>query len=161
MRKTLVSFVVLFLLGCSSKSPTENDGQLRTAPPTISVSATSRPVSNVSGGQDLQVSALLRNSTKSHFLLANGTQCPLFVQLFADPTGEAAGSVALAMGCPSGGPTIDLAPGDSIVFTRTLPATTLALFAPGKYGINVAVTTTTDIIGVWAGAVLLPLAISQ
>lgn len=161
MRNTLIGVVALFLFGCSSKSPTENDGRLRLAPPTLSVTATSRLVSNMGGGQDLEVSALLRNSTKSHILLANGAQCPLFVRLFPDPTGEASGSLDPSMGCPSGGPTIDLAPGDTTVLTRTLPAATLASFAQGKYGINVAVTTTTDLIGTWGGTVLLPLGSSQ
>lgn len=161
MRNTLMGFVVLFLLGCSSKTPAGIDGQLRLAPPTLSVTATSRPLSNAGGGQDLEISALLRNPTKTHVLLVNGAQCPLFVRLFPDPTGEASGSLDPSMGCSLGGPTIDLAPGDTTVLTRTLPAATLASFAPGKYGINVAVTTTTDLTGTWGGTVLLPLGTSQ
>jgi len=104
---------------------------------------------------------LLRNSTKSHILLVNGAQCPLFVRLFPDPTGEQSGSLDLSMGCKSGGPTLDLAPGDTATLTRVFPADTLASFAPGMYGINVVVTTTTDVSGVWGGTVLLPLGASQ
>jgi hypothetical protein len=161
MRNMLMGFFALFLFGCSSKSPTENDGRLTVAPPTLSVAATSRPVSNVGGGQDLEVSAVLRNSTKSHILLVNGAQCPLFVRLFPDPKGESSGSLDPSMGCPSGGPTIDLAPGDTRLLTHTLPAAALASFAPGQYGINVAVTTTTDLMGTWGGTVLLPLGTSR
>ena len=161
MRNALIGFVVLFLLGCSSETPTENDARRTLPPPALSVTATSRPVSNVRGGQDLEVSALLRNSTKSHILLVNGAQCPLFVRLFPNPTGERPGSLDPSMACPSGRPTIDLAPGDTTVLTRALPADMLASFAPGKYGINVAVTTTTVLAGAWGGTVLLPLGTSQ
>lgn len=157
MRNQVIGFVLVFFLGCSSKTPTENDSRLRLAPPTLSVTATSRPVSNATGGQDLEVSALLQNSTTTHILLVNSAQCPLFVRLFPDPTGEFSGSLDPSMGCPSGGPTIDLAPGVTTVLTRTLAAATLASFTPGKYGINVAVTTTTGLTGAWGGTVLLPL----
>ena len=61
------------------------------------------------------------------------------------------------MACAPGGPTIALAPGDTAVLTRVLGADTLATFAPGTYGVNVAVTTTAAVIGVWGGAVQLPL----
>ena len=53
---------------------------------------------------------------------------------------------------------LELAPGDTAVLTRVLSADTLGSFAPGTYGVNVAVTTSTGLIGVWAGAVQLPLA---
>lgn len=39
MRNTLIGLAALFVVGCSSKSPTEIDGRLRLAPPTLSVSA--------------------------------------------------------------------------------------------------------------------------
>jgi hypothetical protein len=59
--------------------------------------------------------------------------------------------------CPLSGPTLNLAPGDTTVLTRVFSADTLALFAAGTYGINVSVTTKAGLIGVWAGAVQLPL----
>jgi len=61
------------------------------------------------------------------------------------------------MGCKSGSPTLDLAPGDTATLTRVLPADMLASFAAGKYGITVVVTTVTAVSGSWGGAVLLPL----
>ena len=61
------------------------------------------------------------------------------------------------MACAPGGSTLDLAPGDSTVVSRVLQADTLAAFAPGTYGVNVAVTTSTGLLGAWAGAVPLPL----
>jgi hypothetical protein len=161
MRKMVTGFVVLWFFGCSSKTPTENDAGLRLPPPTLSVTATSHPIPNAGGGQDLEVIALLRNSTKSHILLVNGAQCPLFVRLFLNPTGEPSGAVDPSMGCKSGGQTLDLAPGDTVALTRVLPADTLASFAAGKYGINVVVTTTTVVSAAWGGAVLLPLEVSQ
>jgi len=160
MRKTVICFAALSFVACSSE-PTGNGAGLRLPPPTLSVAASSRPIPNMRGGQDLEVSALLRNSTQSHILLVNGAQCPLFVRLFADPTGEPSGSLDGSMACASRGPTLDLAPGDTVALTRTLPADILASFAPGKYGINVVVTTTTVVTGAWGGTVLLPLGTSQ
>jgi hypothetical protein len=61
------------------------------------------------------------------------------------------------MACSTSGPAIDLAPGDTTRLTRVLRADELASYAPGLYGINAAVTTNTAVIGVWAGAVQLPL----
>lgn len=157
MRNFFVACVTLGSLACSSDMPTQNDSHLRTAPPTLSIKATSRALSNANGTQDLEVSALIRNSTTSHIGLLNGAQCPLFVQIFSDPTGEPEGSLNPANGCPSGGPALDLAPSDTTVLTRLVPASALASFAPGKYGITVVVSTTTYVSGVWAGAVVLPL----
>ncbi|HYT69939.1 MAG TPA: hypothetical protein VEK78_01075, partial [Gemmatimonadales bacterium] len=84
--------------------------------------------------------------------IALGTQCPLFVRIFPDPTGEYAASVNGSMACPPGASPLELAPGDTAVLTRVLGADTLASFAPGTYGVNVAVTTSTGLLGVWAGA---------
>jgi len=65
-----------------------------------------------------------------------------------------------SMACPPGASTLELAPGETTVLTRVLDADTLASFAPGTYGVNVAVTTSPGLIGVWAGRVQLPLASS-
>lgn len=105
----------------------------------------------------LEVSASLRNATKVRIQVAVGAQCPLFVRLFPDPTGEPAGSLDASMACAPGGSILDLAPGDTTVVSRVLQQDTLSAFAPGTYGVNVAVTTTTGLLGAWAGAVQLPL----
>jgi len=158
MRNAVPLLVALGLLACTDRAPTENNYEMRrTAPPTLSVSATTRVLPVAGGAPDLEISASLRNSTVSHIQVAVGAQCPLFVRIFPDPTGEYSGSLDLSMACAQGGPILDLAPGDTAVLTRVLRADTLASFAPGTYGINVAVTTITDLIGVWAGAVQLPL----
>jgi hypothetical protein len=96
-----------------------------------------------------------------HFQVAVGAQCPLFVQIFPDPTGEPSASASGSMACARGGPTLDLAPGDTAVLTRVLTAETLAAFAPGTYGVSVMVTATTQLIGAWGGAVQLPLGRSR
>jgi hypothetical protein len=88
-------------------------------------------------------------------------QCPLFVRLFSDPTGEYFVSLDASIACAQNGTTLDLAPGDTAVLTRVIRADSLASFAQGVYGINVAVTTNTTLIGAWAGAVRLPLASAQ
>ena len=161
MRITLGVLVGLVSLGCNAEAPTQNGMENRLAPPTLSLTATSRPISNANGGQDLEVSALLRNSTKTHIGVATGALCPLFVRIFPDPTGEPSGSLDLSMACPSGSATVDLAPTDTLVLTRVLPADSLASFAPGNYGVNVAITTSTAVMGGWAGAILLPLGSSR
>ena len=157
MRNTLGFILAVGSLACAAERSTDNDVGLRLAPPTLSLSATARPISNASGGNDLEVSALLRNSTKTHIGVAVGAQCPLFVRIFPDPTGEQSGALDASMGCPSGAPQLDVAPSDSLVLTRILSTDELRSFPPGAYGINVAVTTTAGLMGGWAGAVQLPL----
>jgi hypothetical protein len=161
MHKTLGILVALASLACNAEAPTQNGMENRLAPPTLSLTAISRPISNASGGQDLEVSALLRNSTKTHIVVATGAVCPLFVRIFPDPTGEPSGSLDLSMACPSGSATVDLAPTDTLVLTRVVSADSLASFAPGNYGVNVAITTSTAVMGGWAGAILLPLGSSR
>jgi len=146
--------MVVTLCACTAQAPTEMN---RLAPPTLSVSAATRVVSVASGAPNLEVSASLRNATLLRIRIALGTQCPLFVRIFPDPTGEYAASVNGSMACPPGASPLELAPGDTAVLTRVLGADTLASFAPGTYGVNVAVTTSTGLLGVWAGAVQLPL----
>lgn len=148
--------VALGLMACTGSAPTQTQG-LRTLPPTLSVSATTDVISAAGGAPELEISALLRNETKVGFQVAVGAQCPLYVRLFPDPTGAYSDSLSASMACAPGGPTIALAPGDTAVLTRVLGADTLATFAPGTYGVNVAVTTTAAVIGVWGGAVQLPL----
>lgn len=154
MRHAIQLLVALALFACTGQGPTEMN---RLAPPTLSVSATTRVLPVASGAPDLEVSASLRNATRTRLWVALGAQCPLFVRVFPDPTGEFAGSLDASMACPPGASTLELAPGDSTVLTRVLGADSLASFAPGNYGVNVAVTTSTGLIGVWAGAVQLPL----
>jgi hypothetical protein len=55
---------------------------------------------------------------------------------------------------------VTLAPGDSTRLAQVWTADTLATFAPGVYGTSVVVTTSTAIIGKWAGAVTLPLTLT-
>lgn len=161
MRTALPLLVALGLLACTDRAPTQNIYERRLAPPMLSVSATTRVLPVAGAAPDLEISALLWNSTAVHFKVAVGAQCPLFVRIFPDPTGEPSGSLNASMACAQGGPTLDLAPGATAVLTRVVRADTLATFAPGTYGVNVAVTTTTDLIGVWAGSVQLPLGIAR
>jgi hypothetical protein len=160
MRITIPLLVALALCACTDPGPTESN-YLRVAPPTLSVNATSRARTVEGGSPDLEISALLRNATSSHIQVAVGAQCPLAVRLFSDPTGEFTVSVSASMGCAPNGPTIDLAPGDTAVLTHVIRADSLASLTQGNYGVNVVVTTNTSVIGVWAGAVRLPLGSAQ
>jgi hypothetical protein len=158
MRSVIRAVVALDLLACTGNTPTGS--MLTLAPPTLSVSAATHVLPATSGTPELQVSASLRNGTKIRIGVAVGTECPLFVQLSPDPTGQPAGSLDASMACPPGGSVLELAPGDTAVLTRVLGADTLAAYAAGLYGVNVAVTTSTGLLGVWAGAVQLPLTTS-
>ena len=144
------------LLACSSPAPTESHSQLTTAPPTLSVAASTRVVRS-SGQPALEVAATLRNATTTHIRVASGAACPLAVRLFSDPTGQAQGTLDASTACTAASPSLDLAPGDSAMVTHVVPADSLASLGSGVYGVNVAVTTTTAVIGVWAGTVTLPL----
>ena len=144
------------LLACSSPAPTDSRVQLTTAPPTLSVAASTRVV-RPDGRAALEVSATLRNATAAHIRVAVGAACPLGGRLFADPTGEVAGVADASMACPAAAPSQDLAPGDSTTLAHVVPADSVAALGPGVYGVNAVVTTSTAVTGVWAGAVTLPL----
>lgn len=154
MRTLSVLLAVLIVTACG-REPTA----FRTAaPPTLRITGTNRVVS-VAGVPQLEVSASLRNPTTIHIKVAVGEQCPLFVRLYQDTTGEPAGSLNPSMACPPSAPTRDLAPGDTAVLIRVLRGDSLASLAPGTYGINIAVTTSTALMGTWGGFVQLPLAL--
>ena len=157
VRNAIRLLVAIELLACTGQAPTQMN---RLSPPTLSISATTQVLSVAGGAPDLEVSASLRNAAQSRIRVAVGAQCPLFVRVFPDPRGEYAGSLDASTACPPGASTLELAPGETTVLTRVLDADTLASFAPGTYGVNVAVTTSPGLIGVWAGPVQLPLASS-
>lgn len=151
MRKTLQVAFAACVIGCSGESPTDID---RLPPPSPSVAASTRIVSN-GGVLSLEVSASVGNPTAVHFRVSAASQCPS-VRIFSDPTGEF--KLSSGPACPADGPTLDLAPRDSVVLTRVFPSDSLASFSPGLYGVNVQVTTDRALVGVWAGTVRLPLA---
>ncbi len=155
MRRPIRLLAALTIGACTGHAPTDIS-RLSLAPPTLSLSGMTR-VTSASGVRALEIAASLRNSTRVRIQVAVGAQCPLFVKLFPDATGAPVGSLGPSMGCAPGGPTIDLAPGDTALLTRVLPGDSLASFVPGTYGVNVAVTTSTGLLGAWAGAVHLPL----
>ena len=157
MHKSLRLLSILVIVGaCNSQGVTEVN---RLPPPTLQVTGTSTVVSGASG-PDLQVSAALRNATKVRIQVAVGAQCPLFVQLFSDPSGQPIGSLDASTGCAPGGSTLDLAPGDTATLTRLIHGDSLTAFSPGTYGVNIAVTTSTGLLGAWGGSVQLPLVVA-
>ena len=159
MRSSIRLPMLVALCACTGQGPTEMN---RLAPPTLSVSASTRVLSVASGPPNLEVSATPRRNFVAFRSDAETSRLggPLVIRVFPDPTGEYAGSLDASMACPPDASMLELAPGDTAVLTRVLGADTLASFAPGVYGVNVAVTTSTAVIGVWAGAVQLPLASS-
>jgi hypothetical protein len=158
MRQSAALLVVLCTLSCKSNGPTITDTENRLAPPTLSVSATSRAVAVAGGPSELEVSAFLRNGTSTQIRVEVGAGCPLVVRIFSDPTAEYQGTVDSSMGCALVEPTLDLAPGDTATLTRVVGPAELSAYLPGTYGINVVVTTNTYLLGAWAGAITLPLA---
>ena len=155
MRNVLL-LTALAIAGCSSKAPTEN---LRLAPPTLLVNATTKIVTAASGVPALQIAVSLRNQTSVHLGATINSSCPFAVRFFPDSSGAYAYIGVVA--CPAGGSTLDVAPGDSVVLTRLFSADSLATLASGTYGINVLVGTNTGSIGVWGGAIQLPLMSSR
>jgi hypothetical protein len=154
MRLRAIPFFAMALLACDGSSSLQEH---RLPPPTVSVSASTLVLHPAGSPPALRVSALVRNETSEPLQVAVGPACPLFVRVFPDSTGEYQASVDASMACATGTPTLLLAPGDSTVLTRLLTAADLALYGPGTYGVNVVVTTSTAIIGVWGGAIALPL----
>ncbi|MEP6495989.1 MAG: hypothetical protein ABJF01_25135 [bacterium] len=157
MRKTLQVALSACAIGCSGDIVDSIDHR---APPMPSIIATTRVVSG-NGASSLEVSAVVSNGTGTPLQIASGPQCPLFVRIFPDSTGESASTTTPAMACSAVGALVDLAPGGSLLMTRTISADSLASYSPGTYGVNVAVTMKTSVVGVWAGAVRLPLGESR
>lgn len=161
MRLQQVSFLAaapavmaLGVMACDSTSAMQED---RLPPPTPSVSASTLVLRPAGRTPALQVSARVWNETSEAMRVAVGPECPLFVRVFPDTTEEYQGSVDGSMACAPGTLTLLLAPGDTTVLTRVLTAAELAPHPPGTYGINVVVTTTAAIIGMWGGTIDLPL----
>lgn len=71
---------------------------MRTAPPVLSVTATTQVVVDSSGASELEVVAALFNGTTSCLQVLTGPQCPLAVHLFPDPTGAYMGGSVLRRG---------------------------------------------------------------
>ncbi len=124
------------------------------APPTLDVRGASRVVS-VGGAPALEVTASVSNRSTVNLRMGAGPLCP-YITIIPDPTGEPISSTNASMACPMD-PNVVLAPGDSIVLTRVLPADSLARFAAGTYGVNVTVRSDDYLTGTWAGAIQLPL----
>lgn len=109
------------------------------------------------GQASLQVAALVTNTTSVHIRLAAAPACPLYVNIFPDSTGEQMG-FRNPDPCPAATETVDMAPGDTVTLTRLVPASALAAYAAGVYGVNVGITDGGYSSTTWAGAVRLPLA---
>jgi hypothetical protein len=147
----------VILFACAEPNPIELGGRRSLPPPTVGVSTTVRPAPGASGGIDLVVSAVVHNPHSKTVTLLVGAACAPYVGLFANPSGESQSHVNGTMGCPLTSPAQALAPGDSITLFHVLRAQALEAFAPGKYGIDIAITTTTSVQGSWGGNIDLPL----
>ncbi len=98
MRNLPPLLTALVVSACSGEGPT-NFHTL--APPTLRITGANRVVTT-EGLSELEISASLRNPTSIRIQVAVGAQCPLFVRLFPDSTGEPAGSLAPSMACAPG-----------------------------------------------------------
>ena len=153
-----VPLILILGLLASCDSPVEAH---RLPPPTLSLSAELRIMPGPQGPLQLEIAATLRNDTQVAIGVSTGPSCPLQSHLFLDPSGEPMAVVPFADApCAPDPHLVTLEPGDSTRLVQIWTADTLATFAPGTYGTSVMVTTSTAIIGKWAGAVTLPLATS-
>ena len=145
------SALVVMLAACSdATSTTSGDGLDHRAPPSVDLRA-----SAADSGGVLRITVVASNPSRVHLQMISSPQCPFTVRIFPDSTGALVGGTG--PGCPSSTGTTDLAPGDTVYLSRIFAANDLAQYAPGEYGINVTVGTTTDTTTVWGGAVTLPL----
>jgi len=132
---------------------------LRGTPPLApDVIASSHPVSTTAG-LALHIEAVVRNSTPQTLEVAASSQCPLALALLPDPNGDYPTSLVASQACPFG-ESVALAPGDSTVLTRTVPADSLTSQGAGTYSLTVIITTRRLLIGVWGGQVQLPLTLT-
>jgi hypothetical protein len=143
-------------VGCQADGPTG----FGIGPAMPTVSAATRIVSGTS--LSLEVSAIVRNPTRSHILVVNGPDCPLFVRIFPDSSAEeqVASSPTVSCAISRTPPLVDLSPGGSMQIRRVIPGDSLAAFSSGTYGVYVAVEIVNAFVGAWAGAIQLPLASS-
>jgi len=151
--------LALAAAACSADRVTYSDNGLRTPPPMLFPTATTREVT-VGSAHTLEVLVSLYNPTAVHLKVRTGAQCPVFVQLIPHPAPDDQGSLDASMACAFQGSVIDVAPRDSVLLTRVLDADSLNALPPDRYGVNVAVTTSDYVIGTWAGTVELPLSSS-
>jgi hypothetical protein len=142
-------------LGACSSAPTA--GTLTNAPPTLNLTGTLTVVNAGTSQAALQAAALVTNTTSVHIRLATAPACPLYVNIFPDATGEQMG-FSNPNPCPVATETVDMAPGDTVTLTRLVPASDLAAYAAGVYGVNVGITDGGYSSTTWAGAIRLPLA---
>lgn len=145
----VLSLAVAGLAACADTPVTP--GYSRLPPPTIDLHAAS-----IDSGGVLRVLVSVWNPSSVHLQVMRSAQCPFAVRIFADSAGEQI--VESGPPCPGASTTTDLAPGDTVWFSRTLSAAELAGNAPGLNAVNVTVGTKTGIVTTWGGMVRLPLA---
>ncbi len=121
------------------------------SPPSIDLRAIS-----VDSGGVLKITVTVSNPTRVQLQVSNSAECSFAVRIFPDSTGEE--MAASGASCASDGKTTDLAPGGSLILSRTFTAGDLTQYTAGQYGINVTVGTPTSVVTGWGGAVKLPLA---
>ena len=154
MRHTLPVVLLVGALACAGDRLT-NDNMMRAGEgPAFTVVVGTRVIADTGGALALEAFASIKNETTVHLGLV---QCQPHVELVSDPTSQHPGSLDGSMACPSGSPTLDMAPGDSTMQSRVLSAATLAAYAPGQYSAGIVVTSTTGLSGLPLGEVLLPL----
>ena len=157
LRAATIALASGLSLVLSCGTPDVATGLKKSLPPTpVDLAVTAHAV-NGPDGVDLVVTAVVRNATRSSATIFTGASCAPFVSLFSNPSGEYQSHLSPAMQCPVGSPSVALAPGDSIALVNRLLARDLAQYSPGTYGIDVAITTGTELTGRSAGNIDLPL----
>jgi hypothetical protein len=152
MRRIWSVASLVALLGCGAETITHSP-----APPAPWIVGTVRTVPDRSGDPAVEVAAHVSNGTTTHLRLGAGASCPLYVKMLPDWSPEATLSLGNPGSCPTSAFTIDLAPGDSVVFTQVIPAAVFAPLPPMLYGFGVGVVFDGGSVTVFAGSVRLPL----
>ncbi len=127
-----------------------------------------RVLAGAGGASELELTTWFVNRTTVHIRVGSGAQCP-WVGFYPGEVGALPWEEAWVNCRPA--PSIDLAPGDSTVITRVVPADKLATYTPGPYLVEVFATISTSewcsdvpdgipvtgVQGVWSGWMELPL----
>jgi hypothetical protein len=170
MRKTVLVMIALGSLAC------HGDGDTMTRPCTVSAGccppgascmvrsahtpmltthSTWRPILTPDSLVAMEVSVLVSNQHEVHLQIAVGGDCQLGLDILVeDGGGRPFGPIT----CEPSGPPIDLGPLDTVTLTRVFDAHTLALVAPGTYGLAPVITQTNARNQAWAGWAQFPLA---
>lgn len=145
-RTGVITLALAAFTACAHDLPTvRND--LTVAPPTPALLASASVVA--SSPPHLEVAARVWNPSRARLQILTGAGCPLAIDFQADPDGTGTSST-FPTTCDTAASYIELARGDSVVLTRSVPADSLP--ASGRYNVEVGISFRSAGASVYGGA---------